>query len=142
MAFGAVARYTWIVVLSRSSSRVVAWTAVVLQGFATLVLHGIILCVGPGDHVALELTSANNCCPPRSAMATVGDRDCCDCTDASLLQPMVERRPGAEIFAAGMLLSLSEPVTSAENRYRRLPVARSLAPPGYLGARRAVVLLV
>jgi hypothetical protein len=127
------------VVKSRSSLRLAAGLSAFLQSATALLFHGLILCVGPQGHTAVEWFAAADCCASASAFSLGGDR-CCDCTDAPLLQPIVDKRDVVDMLptASVSALIVAPPCTDHPCSVRLNP--RVGSPPDALSARRTVVL--
>lgn len=123
------------------SLQAVAWLSALLQGVAAFFLQGLILCVEPGGHTAVEWFASSDCCLKNVAVTSLSRDDCSDCTDASLLQPIVEKRyANAIVFTAAAVWAVATTSAPADGDWSTRATARAPAPPDDLSARRTVVL--
>ncbi len=109
-----------------------------LQGVTALLVHGLVLCVGPEGHTAVEWFAAGDCCPP-ALPTTALQTQCCDCTDAPLLQPVADKRDGDRWVTVSQRVPLAAP-PRVECPMCSHYAERTLAPPAELLARRTIVL--
>jgi hypothetical protein len=118
----------------------VAWLSAFLQGVAAFFLHGMILCIEPGGHTAVEWLATSECCLETAAETSLSSDRCGGCTDAALLQP-VEKRDATATFVATATELVPGPTAahSLDDRRNRA-ASRAPAPPDDLSARRTVVL--
>ena len=125
-------------VTQTSSKRCIAYVSLLFQGIAALCFHGLTLCIGADGHTALAWMAADDCCP-QTQSAAIRAGDCCDCTDAPLLQPLADKRAaGDELVWSSASPSpiwfvLATPQTVP-------PADYGLPPPDSLTARHSVVL--
>jgi hypothetical protein len=119
----------------------VAWISLLLQGVTAFLFHGLVLCVGPKGHTAVEWFAANDCCPPAVATTAVSGDRCCDCTDAPLLQPVADKRDGDRSGTAAPCAAILL-VPQLEDSWSFGHSVRALAPPDELTARQYVVLQI
>jgi len=124
------------------SSTAVVWLASALQAATALLFHGLVLCVGPEGHTAIEWLAAGDCCPPPMVSAALNTDRCCDCTDASLLQPFADKRDGDRLrTTASLRVPLLAP-PRPENPGASHRAARRPAPSDQLLARRDIILQI
>lgn len=103
--------------------------------------HGLVLCVGPEGHTAVEWFAADDCQgAPAGAAAFAADR-CCDCTDARLLQPFGDKRDGDPLVGAAEPVR-PLPLPPRGNACPHGAISRVFVPPDELTGRRQIVLQI
>jgi hypothetical protein len=125
----------------RSFWQAVGWLSLALQGIAAFMFHGLVLCVGPEGHTAVEWFADADCRRVNTTTMSLDGERCCNCTDAPLLQPFADKRDDLRLVnASPRVTPLLAP--RLENPRSCGAAAESPASPGGLTARRNIVLQI